>query len=280
MREASRHLDSLRDLGAPLAAVLAPLVDLLLPMDCAGCGAPDQRLCPGCRSALTVPASPVETIAAQQELLGGLPVAAGPCYGGAVSRIVHAWKDDGRADLTGPLAIALAGAVRQLPLDAGRPLYLVPVPSSRSAVRRRGEDVALRLARAAAAQLARGRAGDDGEALAQVRAVALLRQARRVCDQAGLGVEERRTNVAGAYAVRSARRWPGTGRSADAAAGTEGASLVVVDDVMTTGASAAEAVRALRCLGLSVIGVASACHTPRRVVNAPKGRCRTDAARV
>lgn len=266
--------ERVRRLAAGLVAAVSPLADLLLPLDCAGCGVADQKLCADCRSALLAPARPVP--AARGAPLAGLPVLSCAVYDEVVSRIVHAWKDDGRRDLTGPLATALAAAVDAaveaavgspgLPSD--RPLRLVPVPSSRSAVRRRGEDVGHRLARAAAELMSaepvsadlmsgRGRAGPP------VRAVPLLHQVRAVADQAGLGVDDRARNLTGALAVRR-RALP---------AGTHGAVLVVVDDVMTTGASAAEAVRALRSAGLSVAAVATACHTPLRRAYSPNGRC-------
>lgn len=248
--------DSLRGLTGRVIRVLSPLADLLLPVDCAGCGVPDHGLCPACRSTLLMPAAPVN----QGELLGDLPVAAGPRYEGVVCRLVHAWKEEGRRDLTGPLAAALGAALARLPLEPDQPICLVPVPSSRAAVRRRGEDVTLRLARAAALGLAREWAVQERVG-PQVGVAAMLHQVRRVADQAGLGIVDRRRNVAGAFDVRRA---PGT---------REG-QLVVVDDVLTTGASVAEAVRALSCRGLSVLGVATACHTPRHGANSPNGRCR------
>jgi len=261
-----RRGDGLREVAARTAATVSPLIELLLPLDCAGCGVADQKLCPDCRSALLVAAGPAATPPAQRELLGDLPMAATAVYDEVVARIVHAWKDDGRRDLTGPLATALVGAVTLavsdavgvLGLPADSALCLVPVPSSRSAVRRRGEDVGYRLARAAAELMS-----------PRVHALPLLHQTRAVADQAGLRVEERRRNLTGALAVRRASRRPGRSPRP----GTQGAAVVVVDDVMTTGASAAEAVRALRAGGFPVIAVATACHTPRRHAYSPNGRC-------
>ena len=67
-----------------------------------------------------------------------------------------------------------------------------------------------------------------------------------------MSARERRVAVAGAMTVRAA-----------ALTGTAGASLVVIDDVVTTGATVAEAVRALRAAGLDVSAIAAACGTPR-----------------
>jgi predicted amidophosphoribosyltransferase len=176
---------------------------------------------------------------------------------------VVAWKDRGRLDLTRPLAHSLAAAV-EAALDAagvgtarsGRsrtPVLLVPVPSSAGATRVRGADVVALLAAVASRRL-RGRGRP-------VRGARLLRQRRRVSDQAGLGARGRAANVAGAFAVRRPllRGLP------------PGARVVVVDDVVTTGASAAEAARVLRRHGAVVLGVAAVAWTPLRGAADRKG---------
>jgi predicted amidophosphoribosyltransferase len=94
-----------------------------------------------------------------------------------------------------------------------------------------------------------------------VRVVRALRQRRRVSDQAGLGARGRAANVAGAFAVR--RPLLGGLRA--------GARVVVVDDVVTTGASAAEAVRVLRAHGAVVLGVSAIAWTPLRGGERRKG---------
>jgi predicted amidophosphoribosyltransferase len=132
-------------------------------------------------------------------------------------------------------------------------VLLVPVPSAPRATRVRGADVVALLATVASRRLrARGR---------PVRAARLLRQSRRVSDQAGLGARGRAANVAGAFAVRRPllRGIPA------------GARVVVVDDVVTTGASAAEAVRVLRGHGVVVLGVAAVAWTPLRRPGSPRG---------
>ncbi|MFB7714656.1 ComF family protein [Streptomyces sp. NPDC056105] len=108
------------------------------------------------------------------------------------------------------------------------PLLLVPVPSARKAVRARGHDPARRIAYAAAAELRR--------AGAPARVLAALRQRRAVADQAGLDSRGRLANLAGALEVPAGAR----------ALLASGGRIVLVDDVMTTGASLAEAARAIR----------------------------------
>ncbi|MFC3577959.1 ComF family protein [Streptomyces yaanensis] len=209
------------------------LTDLVLPAECGGCGRPRTVLCPECRAALHSTA-PRRVRPVPEPV--GLPVvhAAAP-YGGAVRATLLAHKERGVLTLAGPLGTALARAVRA-GLDtagsgtaAGRvvPLLLVPVPSSRHAVRARGHDPARRIALAAAGELRRA-----GTA---ARVAAVLRQRRPVADQSGLNSRQRLANLAGALDV-----------AAGGARLLTGGRVVLVDDLMTTGASLTEAARAVR----------------------------------
>jgi predicted amidophosphoribosyltransferase len=162
----------------------------------------------------------------------GLPVvhAAAP-YQDEVRAALLAHKERGALMLAGPLGAALAGAVRSGITSRGGPgatVLLVPVPSARRAVRARGHDPARRIALAAAGELRR--AGTPA------RVLAVLRQRRAVADQSGLDSRQRLDNLAGALEVAA-----GGGRLL-----THGGRVVLVDDLMTTGASLAEAARALR----------------------------------
>ncbi|MQY32071.1 hypothetical protein SRB17_00110 [Streptomyces sp. RB17] len=201
------------------------LTDLVLPTDCTGCGAPRTVLCPRCRAALCGRAPrrvrPVPEPA-------GLPVvhAVAP-YAEQVRTLLLAHKERGALALTGALGAALAGAVRAGLGGSFRPVLLVPVPSARWAVRARGHDPVRRMALAAAGELRR--TGTPA------RVAAVLRQRRPVADQAGLDARSRLANLAGALEVTA-----GGGRLLG-----EG-HVVLVDDLITTGASLAEAARAVR----------------------------------
>jgi len=225
-----------------LAAGLADLGALVLAVECAGCGAPDVALCRRCRSVLDAPPRRVD--------IGGWPTGppayAGPSYAGPARRAVVAWKDRGRHDLTRRLAVPLADAVLAVPqvrTSGSRPVLLVPVPSSRPALRRRGDHLVRRLALDAAGRV-RARGG-------RVRVVAALRLVRPVADQTALGRAGRAANLRGAMAPR-----PG------AAAALAGRACIVVDDVLTTGATVREAARVIAAAGGVVIGVATCAATP------------------
>ncbi|MDW4910413.1 ComF family protein [Streptomyces sp. ADMS] len=205
------------------------LGDLVLPAECGGCGRPRTVLCPECRAALGG-AAPSRVRPVPEPL--GLPVVhAAARYEDEVRAVLLAHKERGALALAGPLGTALAGAVRaglDGALCGGTGVLLVPVPSARRAVRARGHDPARRIALAAAAEL-RG-------AGMPARVLAVLRQRRSVADQAGLDSRQRLENLAGALSVAA-----GGGRLL-AGAG----AVVLVDDLMTTGASLAEAARAVR----------------------------------
>jgi len=222
-------------------------LDLFLGSRCAGCAAPGTALCGRCRSALVPMPRPCWPEPAPQGLLGPPPVppwAAG-AYADPLRRLLVSYKDRDRAPLAEPLGVALATVV-EAALAATDPaataVELVPVPSAAASIRRRGRDVVADLARVAAARLRR-----RGCAASTVRR---LRPARMVSDQSGLSAAARVANVDGALAARRL--------------GPPRAPVVVVDDVLTTGATAAEAVRALEADGVAAVAVAAVAATPRR----------------
>ncbi|MGY1838284.1 MULTISPECIES: ComF family protein [unclassified Modestobacter] len=202
------------------------LADLVLPRACAGCAVPGPVLCPRCSALLARPhlAQP------RRHPPGFPPTVAAGAYAGPVRPAVVAFKEHGRAELAGPLGSALGLAVAAVltglaqPPAPGTPVVLVPVPSSAAAVRARGRDHVRELADRAVAEL---RAAGVPAA-----AVPLLRRPRGTADSAGLGARERQANLAGRFALR--RRPAPSG------------VLVVVDDVVTSGATLTEAARALR----------------------------------
>ncbi|MEU2159219.1 ComF family protein [Streptomyces sp. NPDC019396] len=203
------------------------IAGLVLPVACPGCGCPRTPLCEECAGRLS--GREPQRVRPCPEPAGLPSVFAAARYEDAVRALLLAHKERGCLGLAGPLGGALAGAVRaavaQAPGEQG-PLLLVPVPSARHAVRARGQDAARRVAVAAARVLRRGGV--------RARALPVLRQCRPVADQSGLTARLRLANMAGALEVA-----PGAERL------LEGCRAVLVDDLMTTGASLAEAARAL-----------------------------------
>jgi len=127
--------------------------------------------------------------------------------------------------------------------DESGPIVLVPVPTTRRSRLTRGADVVDQLAHQAAGLLR-----DTGIDVSVRQA---LRVARRTSDQSGLGARARARNLAGAFQLRSVEHL--TGRP-----------IVVVDDIVTTGATIGEAVRALTTSGHRPRAAAVVAHRPRR----------------
>ena len=238
---------------------LLAVMDLALPAACAGCGLLPGLLCRNCGSALAAPARP----AWPRPTPAGLPppwAVAG--YEGPVRAALLAHKEQGRAALARPLGAALACSVRaafasaagegpprdQLPAWRAARVVLVPMPSRRGAVRERGRDPTLAIARQAA-RLLRGEGGD-----VSVRPV--LRMAGTVKDQSGLDAQARAANLRDAVLLPD--RWA-------AQLSHDGTPVVLVDDIITTGASLAAAAVALRRTGIEVVGAALVAATRRRM---------------
>lgn len=207
---------------------MTDLLDLVLPLECGGCGAWSVRWCRVCATALRV--GPDDPHVVTPRIDPGVPVFALGRYAGVRRQAIVALKERGRRDLAAPLARALAlGVDRLIGWGVLRyPVTLVPAPTRRSAARRRGGDPVTRIARAATA------------ANPLITVAAVLRTAGPARDSVGLSGTDRERNIAGRVRV-----------GAPCTAG----EVLLVDDVVTTGATAREAVRALDGAGARVAAV-------------------------
>lgn len=209
------------------------LLDLVLPHSCGGCGAAGIGWCAGC--AATFAGAPVRVWPRADP---GVPCWALAPYSGPARRAVLAVKEQGRRDLVVPLGLAWAEGLARL-RDPGRPLVLVPAPSRTASARRRGGDPVVRIARIAAGWLV------------DSQVVPVLQMWWGVRDSVGLTVRERRHNLSGRVTVATGRRGP--------AAIAENSEVVLVDDVLTTGATACVAVGALARIGVRTAAVLAIC---------------------
>ncbi|SCG18251.1 Predicted amidophosphoribosyltransferases [Micromonospora echinofusca] len=231
----------MRDLGG----LWADLTDLVLPVECAGCRErrPGLRhgVCPECvvalgalrpRAVRPTPAPP------------DLPpcVALGP-YAGPLREALLAYKDHGRHGLARPLGALLAEVVAAAVGEA-RPVMLVPVPDTAAAARARYGDHLGRLTRHCADRLRR--AGWPVRVRRPLRA--LPRPDSVTLDSAG-----RAAAAESAFRVRP--RVPSV---------PDGAAVVVLDDILTTGATLAAVGRALTASGLSPTVAAVLAATEKR----------------
>ncbi|RNL63059.1 ComF family protein [Nocardioides marmoriginsengisoli] len=228
--------------------MLDAALDLAFGATCACCRRPGRILCRDCRPLLPSSGFPVRPDPAPPGLA---PAFAAGWYDAPLRPLLLAHKERRAFALARPLGEVL-GAVVGGAVPADLPdalLVLVPVPSRAATVRERGHDPVRRMVLAAARALRR-----DG---VPVVVPALLRQCADVRDQAGLDAAARAANLDGSLRVRprAQRALARSGRPV---------RVLVCDDVITTGATAREAQRALEAVGLPVTAVTSLAATRRR----------------
>ncbi|MCK5755448.1 MAG: ComF family protein [Mycobacterium sp.] len=215
------------------------MLDLMLPLQCGGCGAPATPWCPECDDALAV--HPDEPHLVTPRLDPGVPVLSLGRYAGPRRKAIVAVKEHGRTDLIRPLAHALHDGLEHL-LNwgiLGCPLTVVPAPTKRSSARKRGGDPVTRVAQLAVARTDVGAGHPDAVADSGLSVVAALRLKAFTRDSVGLSSAGRQRNIAGR--VRRIRAVDGP--------------VLLVDDIVTTGATAAESVHVLQTGGAHVVAV-------------------------
>jgi predicted amidophosphoribosyltransferase len=235
---------------------LAATLEMALPTTCGGCGASGATWCDVCtEEARHATYQGVARWVGPTPCPPGFPPtwAASP-YEATARKALVAFKDGDRRDLVKVLAPMLADAMgsvltgdaqlRAVLASGNGPVFVVPVPSSPTAVRRRGDAPLELLTRAAVREV--------GLSPRQLIVSPALRLRRRVADQAGLDHIQRANNLERAMQVRP--RW----RTSIA-----GVSCLLVDDVLTTGATLVEAARALHAGGSAHVAAATVAATQR-----------------
>jgi len=207
---------------------LTQVADVVFGAQCAGCENTAIALCSSCSAEIRPRPVVVRTEPCR--------VAAAGDYDGVLRSTIIAWKERGRFTVERPLAHLLAASI--LSIDPDPPVCLVPIPSRPDRRRVRGADVVADLGRVAGRHLR--------SVGLETRVTPCLALVKRVRDQAGLSAAERADNLRGAFV---ARRIP---------AGT----VVLIDDIVTTGATLSAAAWALTNAGATVAGAATVAHRP------------------
>lgn len=261
-----------------LRRAIADAWALIAPVDCAGCGAHDRALCASCVLEVTprpllatldlalpaavpvthagalpvavpvprpsallaaLPVPPVPPVVLPRWSPPGwavtLPLVAAAPYEGVMRRVVLALKEEARTELARALAPALADAVERVWRGCGAEL-LVPIPGSWGAA---------------------GRRGFEPVALVARRAGLVVTPALRAVRAPSTAAAQKSRTLAERHEV-AASRWRVSPR-------VRGRRVILVDDVVTSGATLRAAALALIAAGAEVAGCAAIAATPRRM---------------
>jgi len=218
-------------------ALLRAVVEAVLPQRCPGCGLPaaaSSLLCDACAARIPRLRTPLcaRCLVREREPAGcrrhrGFGVHAPWLFDERAAAVVHALKYHDRPRVAAPLGAEMAAS---LPGEWRRPDLVLEVPLHATRLRERGYNQSAELADALA------------DALAAPRLPGALRRVRATPPQARLGPAARRANLAGAFAIERPAR-------------LRGRRVLLVDDVITTGATLDAALAALHDAGAVAAGV-------------------------
>lgn len=213
---------------------------LIFPPRCIGCDLEREYLCQRC---ITLWSS-VPVVSASLPI----PIYSILRYSNLTSTVILAAKEDRNRSARRLIAGAFASSLEMISRQSQEPLTLVPIPSSKAAVRIRGEAFLLPIIAETLELL------DDRCDHLPIDVNELLFQRRKVREQTGLSFSERQTNVAHALAV-----------SESALRKSPPKSILLIDDVITTGSTLMSGYQALRERNLTVIAGVTACASAQQM---------------
>ncbi len=210
------------------------LTEIIFPSRCIGCSRLGISICSECRKQW-------HPHIYQREINWSgenFPVLSAIQYSPIASRVLLSAKE---SQIRAADQLIVNGIVHSLNTFVKRygSAALVPVPSRKSANRKRGRNFLQEITSQVAVEVG-------------FSSHTLLTHGRKVRDQSALNIVDRSENVSGAFAVNPEF-------TAQFSAGNTGPKIIVIDDLITTGATLSEAIRALRTAGFTVLGAVTSC---------------------
>ena len=214
---------------------LRSLKELLFPLSCLGCATADYWLCPTCQSNWKV--------STRKTLIGSNPLYFKADYNAKTSAVILAAKESNNHMARDLLARSISQSILYAVADLGvtGDICLVTIPSSASAIRRRGRDHIQDLA-------------VEVQKLLELKSInshllQILSQRKNMKDQSRLNSRQRLQNTHGMFEVTSCENPQG--------------AIFLIDDLVTTGASIMEGIRALFEAKILVAAAITACAVGR-----------------
>lgn len=245
---------------APILSVVSSVFSVFFPSDCRLCGLPLANVsrlpvCPECLDALEPIRVPQCVQCGERLLPAQLLVGDGRCqgchefepnferavsfgeYDGALRGLIHLLKYDRVLPAAAVLGELVAEAIAQLPVESDAPTLLVPVPLHAGKRRERGFNQSELIVKYVTKELS-----------PRPEIAAVLKRQRPTHSQVGLTREERIANLRDAFRVIDPAR-------------VKGRTVLVVDDVMTTGTTVSECARVLKKAGAEKVWAATVART-------------------
>ena len=210
------------------------LAEIIFPSRCIGCSRLGISICSECRKQWH-PHFYQRAINFNGEIF---PVFSAIQYSPIASRVLLSAKE---SQLKAADQLIVNGIVHPLKLFINRygPATLISIPSRKSANRKRGRNFLQEITAAVALEV-------------DLPYQSPLTHIRKVRDQSQLNLVDRSENISGAFSVAP-------DFMSQICAGNTGPKIIVIDDLITTGATLAEAIRALRTAGFTVLGAVTSC---------------------